>query len=85
VRQKVGNIFYTPQLRQISTKFQYSITARNEKVPVYNNSITKDPITLQKCCCITLLNVNVVKAAIENKNSVTTHFNKLTTENNFLC
>ena len=51
---------------------------------MYNNTITKDPITPQ-VCRYTCEMSSVLKATIENKKtSVTTHFNKLglTTGNN---
>jgi len=46
------------------------------------NNITKDPITSQVCRYTTLSNASVLKAIIEEETSVTTHFKKLTTENN---
>jgi len=50
---------------------------------ICNNTVTKDPTTPQVCRYITLWNVGVLKATIENKTtSVITHFKKLTTGNN---
>jgi len=50
---------------------------------ISNITIAKDLTTPQVCRYITLWNVSVIKAPIENKStSVTTHFKKLTTANN---
>jgi len=49
---------------------------------ISNNTIAKDPTTPQMCRYTTLWNINVLKAVIENKTSVTTHFKKLTAGNN---
>ena len=49
---------------------------------ICSNTITKDPTTPQVCRYTTLWNVRLLKATIENKTSVTTHFKKLTTGNN---
>ena len=68
-----------PNINRFSKLFHYQ---NQEKI--CNNTITKDPITTQLCRCTTLWNVKCSKKArIENKTtSVTTHFKKLTTENN---
>jgi len=90
---RCGNWSNIQQLLYTGTLFVRLITSTNieqfsncflsqnlEKI--YNNVITIDPTTPQMCRYTTLWNINVLKATIENKTSVTTRFRKLTTENN---
>jgi len=64
-------------IEKFSNLFQFQ---NQEKI--CNNTITKDPTAPQMCRYTAYWNVNVLKATIENKTSVTTHFKKLTTGNN---
>ena len=63
-------------------RFSKFLHCQNQE-KICNNIITKNPTTPQVYRYITLWNVSVLKATIENKTtSVTTHFKTVTTGNN---
>jgi len=77
--KKWHHFLYTLTLPNINCFSKLFHCQNQEKI--CNNTITKDPTTPQVCHYTTLWNVSVLKATVENKTSVTTHFRKVTTGN----
>jgi len=83
VAQKIWHHFFLyaltlPNINRLSKLFH----GQNQE-KICNDTVAKDPTTLQVCRYTTLWNVSVIKATIENKTtSATTHFKKLITGNN---